>query len=110
MNNECYSTEIECKVIDNFLMLNNRGVGIYEEILNGDNQESSSYSKLALTSKYNRTFAANDPLRMMASGRPATDAAFQQKIDGHGFRNNPCENIKSESDLNIEPINFYNYQ
>ena len=110
MNNECYSNEIECKVIDNFLMLNNRGVGIYEEILNGDNQESSSYSKLALTSKYNRTFAANDPLRMLASGRPATDAAFQQKIDGHGFRNNPCENIKSESDLNIEPINFYNYQ
>ena len=110
MNDTCYNREIECRVIDNFLMSNNRGVKIYEEILNGDNQETSSYSSLALTSKYNRTFAANDPLRMIASGRPATDAAFQQKIDGHGFRNNPCDNIKSESDLNIEPINFYNYQ
>ena len=109
-DNTCYTTEVECQVIDNFLLKHNQGVKVFEEILNADNSPTSSYSGVALTSKYNRTFAANDPLRMLASGRPATDAAYEQKIDGSTFRDNPCASKSSgESSLNIEPINFYDY-
>ena len=105
----CYTTGYICQIADNFLMSHNQGIRVYDEILNADNSETSSYSGLALTSKYDRTFSSNDPFRMIASGRPASDAGFQQKIDGHTFRDNPCSNISSESDLNIEPINFYDY-
>lgn len=108
MNQECYVTGYECQVVDNFAFKIQTG-DIYERVLNPTGECCVSIPGITLTRRYGRTFEENDPYRKMAQGLPASDAAFDDKIDGHYFLPDICEEQQVETDYNIESINFFDY-
>lgn len=108
MSDECYITGYECQVVDNFAFKIQTGK-IYERVLNPTGACCVSIPDLVLTSRYNRTFEENDPYRKMAQGLEASEAAFDDKIDGHYFQPDICKELNKSIDLNIESINFFDY-
>ena len=105
--NDCYTSGFICQVVDNHLF--NTKNNVYEEVLNAADGCCVNVSNLIPTSKFGRTFAENDPYRMIAAGRPPSDAAFERKIDGHQFIPGHCDD-KFTNTLNLEHVNLYNYQ
>ena len=105
----CYSNEFECQIYDNYIF-KTQGGSTYELFLNAASGCCVNATNVGFTKKYGRTFKENDPIRQMADGYPPEHAAFQGKINGGDFIPNVCDDIDYFSDLNIEPINFYNYR
>jgi hypothetical protein len=105
----CYSNEFECQIVDNYIF-KTQGGGTYELFLNAASGCCVNATNVGFTKRYGRTFKENDPIRQMADGYPPEHAAFQGKINGGDFIPNVCQDIEYFSDLNVEPINFYNYR
>jgi hypothetical protein len=104
---DCYTSGFICQIVDNHLFSTKNNV--YEEILNAAEGCCVNVTNLVPTSKFGRTFAENDPYRMIEDGRPPSDAAFERKIDGHQFIPGHCDDAFSNT-LNLEQVNLYNYQ
>ena len=102
---DCYKTGYTCQVVDNHLFTSPNN--IYENILNAAEGCCVNVSNLKHTSKFTRTFAENDPYRKLAAGLPASDAGFEDKIDGHRFQPEVCGGFSSM--LNTDTINLYDY-
>ena len=105
----CYSDESVCEIIDNYVF-RTQGGDTYELFLNAASGCCVNATNVGYTKRYNRTFKENDPIRQMADGYPPEHAAFQGKVDGGDFIPNVCTDIEYFSDLNVEPINLYNYR
>lgn len=108
MSEECYSTGYECQIVDNFAFRIQTG-RIYQTVLNPAGDCCVSIPDLVLTRRFGRTFGENDPYRKIKNGEDPTEAAFDDKIDGHYFRPDICLEQQVDTDLNIEPINFLDY-
>ena len=109
MSEDCYSTGYVCQVVDNFAFKIQTG-DIYERVLNPTGACCVSIPNLVLTRRFGRTFEENDPYRKIAQGLEPSEARFDDKIDGHWFRPDICEELVEETDFNVESINYYDYQ
>lgn len=101
--------DLTCEIVDNFVFNYSGGLQVYEHLLNVSVDQKSRFSKLNIEPKYTATFEENDPYRAIYSGRVPTSAAFQDKIDGAGFKRTGCDFTVQESKMNVEPINYYDY-
>jgi hypothetical protein len=100
---------LTCEVIDNFVFKYSGGLQVYDHLLNVSVDQTTRFSKLNIKPKYTATFEENDPYRAIYSGRVPSTAAFQDKIDGAGFKRTGCDFTVQESKMNVEPINYYDY-
>lgn len=100
---------LTCEVVDNFVFKYTGDLQVYEHTINVSVAQKERFSKLNLEPKYTATFEENDPYRAIYNGRIPTTAAFQDKIDGAGFVRTGCDFSVQESEMNIEPINYYDY-
>lgn len=105
---DCYDTGYICQVVDNFAFKVQSG-NIYQTVLNAHGECCVSIPRLVITSRFGRTFKENDPYRMIEEGREPTEAAFDDKIDGYYFKPDICNNDQFETELNVEPVNMYEY-
>jgi len=109
LDHPCYSYDFECQIYDNYIF-KTQGGGTYELFLNAASACCVNATNVGFTKTFGRTFKENDPIRQMADGYPPEHAAFQSKINGGYFIPNICDDTEYYSDLNTEPINFYNYR
>ena len=98
-----------CEVVDNFVFKFNGGLGVYDHALNVSVEQKDRFKALKIEPTYTATFEENDPYRAIYSGRVPSTAAFQDKIDGAGFIRTKCMFAVEESQMNVEPINYYDY-
>ena len=98
-----------CEVIDNFVFRYSGGLDIYEHLVNVSTTQKERFGSLRIEPTYTGTFEENDPYRAIYSGRVASSAAFQDKMDGAGFIRAGCSFEVEESQMNVEPINYYDY-
>ncbi len=102
--------DLTCEVVDNFVFNYSGGVQVYDHLVNVSVDQKSRFSRLNIEPKYTATFEENDPYRAIYNGRVPSTAAFQDKIDGAGFKRTGCDFTVQESKMNVKTIKYIYYK